>query len=340
MSHKPYLFIGSSSEGLPVAKEIKEQLCKVADVTIWNEGIFEINKSYLDSLLDANFLFDFAILVFTPDDLLKTRGKKVSAARDNVIFEMGLSLGRLGPRRSYIVCDDSVNVLSDFTGISLLKFTRPKRGPLKEPLGKVCEQLKLLIKKGSQQAELGFLPSTTLAIGYFFNFLKKVCDKLLNDIQQMEINGIIWVNKRNFKITVIIPEKLAFTNPAGRDERLKEINLTSIAVLDVKEKANPKPGSSERPYPLYIRADIKENEFLDLYDLPTTLYSSVKAIDLIVPDKYIGLNEFADKLQLKEINNFKLTLEKLLDDPDNDIYKKYIELKYQEYLQKSNNKNC
>ena len=46
MSHKPYLFIGSSSEGLPVAKEIKEQLCKVADVTIWNEGIFEINLIY------------------------------------------------------------------------------------------------------------------------------------------------------------------------------------------------------------------------------------------------------------------------------------------------------
>jgi hypothetical protein len=47
---KPHLFIGSSSEQLLYAYAMQDQLKYKADVTLWNQGFFELNTSYLDSL--------------------------------------------------------------------------------------------------------------------------------------------------------------------------------------------------------------------------------------------------------------------------------------------------
>ena len=61
--NKPTIFIGSSSEGLETARAIKQQFDAEADVDLWNEGVFKLNASYLESLLRAVNLYDFAILV-------------------------------------------------------------------------------------------------------------------------------------------------------------------------------------------------------------------------------------------------------------------------------------
>jgi predicted nucleotide-binding protein len=39
---------------------------------------------------------DFAIAIAQPDDVTKTRGKRKNTPRDNVIFELGFFMGRLG----------------------------------------------------------------------------------------------------------------------------------------------------------------------------------------------------------------------------------------------------
>lgn len=115
------IFIGSSSEGLEVAKAVKSLMEPKFEVDIWNENVFQLNQSYLESLLIAASLYDFAILILTPDDLLKSRGKQYKTARDNVVFEHGLFLGRLGPRRAFILCEENVKILSDFAGITVSK---------------------------------------------------------------------------------------------------------------------------------------------------------------------------------------------------------------------------
>ena len=56
---KPTLFIGSSSEGLATARAIKEQFDSEMDVTLWNEGVFKLNTSTLESLLRVANFFDF-----------------------------------------------------------------------------------------------------------------------------------------------------------------------------------------------------------------------------------------------------------------------------------------
>ena len=64
---KPSLFIGSSSEGLEVARAIEDNLHKDTEITIWNEGVFGLNQGNLENLVNALERFDFAILVITPE---------------------------------------------------------------------------------------------------------------------------------------------------------------------------------------------------------------------------------------------------------------------------------
>src|SRR5467141_2298945 len=91
----PSLFIGSSSEGLQVAREVELQLHKHALVTIWQHDVFKPGKSNLESL-DIRNEFDFALMVMTPDDALEVQGESFKAPRDNVLFELGLFMGCLG----------------------------------------------------------------------------------------------------------------------------------------------------------------------------------------------------------------------------------------------------
>jgi predicted nucleotide-binding protein len=106
---KPTLFIGSSSESLDVAYAAQRNLEDVADVVVWTQGIFELTKSYLEGLLDALDETDFGLFIFGPDDVTKVRGEELRTARDNVVFELGLFIGRLGRERSFILMPRGVD---------------------------------------------------------------------------------------------------------------------------------------------------------------------------------------------------------------------------------------
>src|SRR5260370_29389538 len=102
-SEFPSLFIGSSSEGLDIAREVELQLLYVARVNLWTNGIFILGEGTLESLMNALDKFDFALMVLSPDDLLETRRRHYASLRDNVLFELGLFMGRLGRRRTIIL---------------------------------------------------------------------------------------------------------------------------------------------------------------------------------------------------------------------------------------------
>jgi predicted nucleotide-binding protein len=81
---KPALFIGSSTETLPVANVLQAQLKHDATINVWNQGVFRLSDYRLDRLLRATKEFDFAAFVIG-DDTLKMRGKRYLVARDNVV---------------------------------------------------------------------------------------------------------------------------------------------------------------------------------------------------------------------------------------------------------------
>lgn len=145
-SHEAALvFIICSTEALPVAREIQNQFAHDKFfVKIWTEGTFRASQYPLDSLEDQLDESDFAIAIVTPDDLIESRGEEQGAPRDNVIFELGMFVGRLGRVRSFLVepRGDEVRLPSDLKGITTIGYSARKGQDLASRLGPACNQMR------------------------------------------------------------------------------------------------------------------------------------------------------------------------------------------------------
>ena len=154
----PRVFIGSSSEGRRVAEAIAHGVRHVSTPQLWTAGVFGIGRGYLESLVEVDV--DFAIMVVTPDDLVASRGARQHAARDNVVFECGLFMGRLGRERTFIAHDRSTKVKlpSDLDGISWAKFTGGRRVIRQADVHEACDAI------GAAISRLGFLRPPLAAV--------------------------------------------------------------------------------------------------------------------------------------------------------------------------------
>jgi hypothetical protein len=157
---RPRLFIGSSSENLNVAYAIQENLEPVAEVTVWNQGVFTPSRYNLESLLDALFNTDFGVFVFASDDVTLMRGNEHATVRDNVIFELGMFVGRLGRNRCFFLVPraekENLHLPSDLLGLSPAVYDSNRRdGNLRAALGPACAAISNAITK------LGSSDSTT-----------------------------------------------------------------------------------------------------------------------------------------------------------------------------------
>jgi Predicted nucleotide-binding protein containing TIR-like domain len=148
---KPTLFVGSSSESLDVAYAAQKNLEDTAEVVVWTQGIFELTKSYLESLLGALDDSQYALFIFGPDDLTKIRGVETRTARDNVVFELGLFIGRLGRHRCFILMPaegSDFHLPTDLLGIKTATFLKPSRSDrLQAALGPACHDVRVAIRK-------------------------------------------------------------------------------------------------------------------------------------------------------------------------------------------------
>ena len=150
---QPRLFIGSSTEGLPIAYGIQENLEFDAETTVWKQGIFHPTRQTLVDLVAAMQSTDFAVFVFNADDVLMMRGKKFEATRDNVIFELGLFIGHLGVERCFFVQArglDTLHLPTDLLGLAALTFN-PERsdGNVVAALGTACNQIRRAMREAA-----------------------------------------------------------------------------------------------------------------------------------------------------------------------------------------------
>jgi Predicted nucleotide-binding protein containing TIR-like domain len=146
---RPSLFIGSSSEGIAIAQAIQRNLDNSCEVEIWSQGTFGLSGGTLQSLLLVANRFDFAVLVLTPDDLVESRGICMSASRDNVLFELGLFMGSLGPERTFVVFDRSSNLKlpSDLAGVTMATYQPHRSGNLSAALGRASSEIEQAVKR-------------------------------------------------------------------------------------------------------------------------------------------------------------------------------------------------
>ena len=147
---KPALFIASSVEGLHVADAINENLDHDVHCTVWRMGTFKLSSQTIDDLVKKSSTVDFAVFIFTPDDLTTIREKQHATARDNVIFELGLFIGAIGKERCYVVKPRGVemHLPSDLLGMNTADYVadRPD-GDISSALNVACKQIKDRIKE-------------------------------------------------------------------------------------------------------------------------------------------------------------------------------------------------
>ncbi len=154
---RPALFVGSSTEGLRIAEAIQVVLDETCEVELWTQGVFGLGQGTLESLVLALPRFDFALLVLTADDMTMSRATGKLAARDNVLFELGLFIGSLSRDRTFMLYDrTNPPVLpTDLAGITAASFAPHASGNLEAALGAPCAKIRTVIERLGIRSDKG-----------------------------------------------------------------------------------------------------------------------------------------------------------------------------------------
>jgi CRP/FNR family transcriptional regulator, cyclic AMP receptor protein len=142
----PVLFIGSSVEGLPIAHEIVSGLKhdKVIPRPWSTPGVFSPGGVAVDVLIKEVDSSDFAVFVFGPDDKITSRDVDYMAPRDNVIFELGLFIGRSNRDRAFLIKEHTsdVKIPSDLLGITPITYVSKPGQDLATMISPVCAEIR------------------------------------------------------------------------------------------------------------------------------------------------------------------------------------------------------
>jgi hypothetical protein len=165
---KARVFIGSSKESIQVMETIAAGLEGDMAVVRWTDRkVFPAGEFILNSLLKQVQAFDFAVMVFGPDDVVISRRQRTSAPRDNVVFELGLFMSRLEHHRALVVAPfgsrTRIKILSDLAGLNPVVYTPPtKRGhnraALKRALAEAVAEIRDKVKEIGPKPAAEVLP--------------------------------------------------------------------------------------------------------------------------------------------------------------------------------------
>ena len=145
---RPVLFVGCSTEALPVARVIQAALqYDPVVVRVWTDRVFSPSSFPIEALEQALVDVDFAALVLSPDDEVVNRGVTSHAPRDNVVFELGLFMGALGHARTFLIHPRNVDtkVPTDVVGITPLTYDSEFQEDTLAAIAPACDELRAAI---------------------------------------------------------------------------------------------------------------------------------------------------------------------------------------------------
>jgi len=148
---KPRIFIASSRERLDLARAAQEDLEHDIESTVWNQGVFELSRSSMASLMDVLNESDFGLFILAPDDITAMRDKTNQTVRDNVIFELGLFAGHLGIERCFMIVPsdtEDLHLPSDLAGLTPASYDSGRQdGNMVAALGPACNRIRRAVQK-------------------------------------------------------------------------------------------------------------------------------------------------------------------------------------------------
>jgi len=216
---KPRIFVGSSVEGLNVAYAIQQNLAHDAETTLWDQGVFELSRTTIESLDNILDSIDFGIFVFSPDDVTIMRGKKSLSIRDNVLFELGLFIGKLSRDRVFFIIPvkPDLHIPTDLLGVTPGKYDPNREDKsFQAATGPACNQIRNQIKrlgilnpaKEPQATDTSDKKSSDLDNVWFIDFLTKNYKSAKAKLEKAKVEksgdellrNEVWLAYINFKI--------------------------------------------------------------------------------------------------------------------------------------------
>ena len=139
------VFVICSAEALTIARVVQNAFAHDPFlVTVWTDGVFRATHYTLESLEQAVDDSDFAVAIAHADDLTASRGVDWPAPRDNVIFELGLFMGRLGRHRAILMepREAKLKLPSDLAGLKTIPYRFETGRDARTLLAPACNELR------------------------------------------------------------------------------------------------------------------------------------------------------------------------------------------------------
>lgn len=248
---KSKIFIGSSKESLNIAYAIQDNLDDIAEVTVWTQDIFKPSQYTLDAIDEAVESSDVGIFVVNNDDITQIRDGIYSVSRDNVIFELGLFIGKLGRENCFFIIPRNIenfHIPTDLMGITSLTYDSNRNdNNLKASLAPACNNVRQCLSKMSynvhRQADYD-LQKNKFPSKRLIRYLDTAClfrdrttfndaigyQKLFTNTKSIHAIGISlnaitinWgINNLIAALNNLTEVKLLFLDPNGESTRIRE----------------------------------------------------------------------------------------------------------------------
>jgi CRP/FNR family cyclic AMP-dependent transcriptional regulator len=145
----PKLFIMSSSEAKKVAEALRAGLEHDVFSKVWDDGVFFAGGYPLEALETQVNESDFAVAIAEPDDITESRGARAPTVRDNVLFELGLFMGKLTRYRTILIHPKikDLKLPSDLQGLTLIPYEPGDESTISARIAPVCDKVREVVKK-------------------------------------------------------------------------------------------------------------------------------------------------------------------------------------------------
>lgn len=148
---RPVVFIGSSVEGLAIAKEIQAGLVHLdAVIYLWTNNVFVPGSYTMEDLERQINASDIGIVVCSADDEIINEDRKIDmlAPRDNCVLELGMCIGALGRKRTLLVRPRTrdLKIPTDLLGITPIEYRADDPANLPAHISPVCTAIEKVVK--------------------------------------------------------------------------------------------------------------------------------------------------------------------------------------------------
>lgn len=146
------VFIISSAEARHVGRMVRNAFEHDTDTilaTLWTDDVFKVANYTLQDLEAQIDDSDFAVAIAHADDITESRDKTWPSPRDNVVFELGLFMGRLGRERAILMepREEKMKLPSDISGITTITYRYDSGKDAVTLMAPACDKLRAHILK-------------------------------------------------------------------------------------------------------------------------------------------------------------------------------------------------